>query len=195
VGSIPVAGPAAALVVARALGGRSREAWLLAIGAALPEGVYAALACWGIGAIFTRFPTALGVSRLATALVLAAVGVWLVLRAPAVVRARLPARGAGRGIVVGLATTIANPTLALTWSAAVSALHSVGLLDVGARAAPWFGLGVATGVTGWFALAIRLIGGVHARMRDGLFVHLVRAVGAVLLGTGVVAAARAIAAH
>lgn len=190
---MPVAGPTAALVLARALERRTREAWLIALGAAVPEGLYAALACWGVSAILERFPRTMSFARVAAGVLLAAVGAWLLLRASAVATSRPRSGGAERGLLVGVLTTLVNPTLALTWSVAVGALHSLGFLAVGTRVAPSFGLGVALGVVGWFAVMIRLVRLVQNRLRAGLLVDLVRAVGALLLGAGVVATARAVA--
>ena len=52
VGAIPVAGPIAAMVVERSILGRFRAAIWLAIGSAIAEGGYAALAVFGFSFLF-----------------------------------------------------------------------------------------------------------------------------------------------
>jgi threonine/homoserine/homoserine lactone efflux protein len=196
---MPVAGPTAALVLARALERRVREAWLIGLGSALPEGLYAFLACWGIRAALARFPAVLGASRLVGGIVLAAIGVWLMVRASTVGgSAKKGSRGEGpsqgrRGVVLGLLMTVANPTLLLTWSAAVGALHSVGLLSVDSRAAAPFALGVVAGVSAWFAVMIRLVAGLRDHLRKGVFAVVVRGVATLFIAVGVVVVARAVA--
>ena len=134
----------------------------------------------------------MSVARVGAGVLLAAAGAWLVVRAASVARSHPRSGGAERGLFVGAVATLVNPTLALTWSAAAGALHSLGFLELGTRAAPAFGLGVAFGVAGWFGILIRLVRGVQNRLRGGLLVNLVRGVGAVLVGAGVIAAVRAL---
>ncbi len=189
---MPVAGPTAALVFARALERRAREAWLIALGSAVPEGLYACLACWGVAATLSRFPALLGVSRLAGGVVLAAVGVWLVVRASSLGRSMKSTPDTDRGIFIGLAMTLVNPTLLLSWTAAVGALHSVGLLPVDTRSAVPFGLGVAAGVAAWFAVMIRLVTVVRDRVRGALFAGILRSVGALFVVAGVLVVAHTV---
>jgi threonine/homoserine/homoserine lactone efflux protein len=189
---MPVAGPAAALVLARTLDRRVREAWFIAVGSAVPEAAYASLACWGVSAVAARFPKALGASHFAAGLALAGVGFWLLFR-PSRIGAAPNEGGPGRrGILVGLGTTLANPTLLLSWTAVVGALHSIGALPVDTRVAAPFGLGVGAGVVAWFALMIRLVEGVRDRVRGAVFIGFVRGIGALLVAGGTSMAVRAL---
>ena len=54
VAAMPMAGPIWALVFERALRGRMREGLYVAIGGAVAEAVYAALAFWGFAALLER---------------------------------------------------------------------------------------------------------------------------------------------
>jgi threonine/homoserine/homoserine lactone efflux protein len=189
---MPVAGPTAALVFARALERRAREAWLIALGSAVPEGLYACLACWGVAAALGRFPALVGASRLAGGIVLGAVGIWLLARASTLGGSVKGDPGTDRGIFIGLAMTLVNPTLLLTWTAAVSALHSVGLLPVDTRSALPFALGVAAGVSAWFAVMIRLVAVVRERVRGPMFAGILRSVGALFVVAGVLVVAHTV---
>jgi threonine/homoserine/homoserine lactone efflux protein len=193
VASIPVAGPTAALVLARTLERRTREAIFIALGGAVPEGLYAFMACWGTTAVVARFPKVVGVSHAVGGVALAAVGVWLVVRAQEVGAPPEADGRESRGVVTGFAMTMANPTLALSWTAAVGFLHSIALLPLEARAALPFALGVTAGVSAWFGLAIRMVERLRGRLRKGKFVAIVRVIGAGFVAVGAGVATGAIA--
>jgi threonine/homoserine/homoserine lactone efflux protein len=192
VGSMPVAGPTAALVLARALQRRTREAWLIALTAALPEGAYAFMACWGMSAVVERFPALVGASRLLAGVALALVGFWLLRRASSVARVGPGDSQSKRGVAVGLASTAANPGLLVSWSAAVGALHSFGLMPIDERSALPFSVGVTTGVAAWLSVMIRIVATLREHVQSGVLPRLVRGVGALLVAAGLVAAARAV---
>src|SRR2546429_7543427 len=120
VGSMPLAGPIAVLVLERGLVRRGREGLGVALGAAAGESVYAFLACWGVGAVLSTYPRVLPVSRLVGAGVLVVLGVYLALRRPRPApetSASAPADGRKRrGFVLGASLTILNPTLIATWT-------------------------------------------------------------------------------
>jgi threonine/homoserine/homoserine lactone efflux protein len=192
VASVPVAGPAAALVLERALERRPHEAWWIALGSAVPEGVYAFLACLGIGLASAQLPSLVSASHAAAGLFLIAAGAWLVRKAPVVARPSRAEAGRKSGLAVGVAVTAFNPTILLSWSAAVAALHSVGLLQMVGRVAAPFAVGVSAGICAWYALLIRLAGGVRNRIRAATVAAIVRSIGTALVVAGVVVALRAV---
>ena len=55
-GSMPIAGPISSLVFHRGMDGRFWEGWAIGLGGALAEGIYCALAVYGLGALYDRFP-------------------------------------------------------------------------------------------------------------------------------------------
>ncbi len=192
VGSIPIAGPVAVLVVERGLGGRGREGLALAGGAAIAEGIYAGLAFLGMTAALARFPWLLPVSRVLGAVILVALGLYFALRKrkPASPdEAKKDEKGGRRGgpFVLGLVVTAVNPTLLVTWSAVVTVLHGSLRLHEGALDAPFFGLGAMSGIFGWFALFLTLLARFREKMGPGTLDKVVRTIGwlLVLVGVGV----------
>jgi threonine/homoserine/homoserine lactone efflux protein len=85
---------------------------------------------------------------------------------------------------VGFSVALFNPTLLLTWSAAVAFVWSKGLGETSAAAAAPFGLAAAAGIAGWFALlatALRRYGG---KLPARALKWTVRAIGIALVGLG-----------
>src|SRR3954464_12841295 len=80
IGSMPIAGPVAVLVLERGLLQRRREGLGLALGAAAGESIYAFLAFWGVGTILKMSPAVLPISRMAGAGVLIVLGIYLATR-------------------------------------------------------------------------------------------------------------------
>src|SRR5208282_1597048 len=74
VGSLPLAGPIALLVVSNAASGRTKEALRIALGAAVAEGIYAFLAFWGFATFLARHALVLPISHGVTAVILCALG-------------------------------------------------------------------------------------------------------------------------
>lgn len=154
IGSIPIAGPLAVLILERAVSGRRVEGLFIALGGALAEAVYA----FGVALLFPLLlglsDTIVFVSRIAGAALVAGAGVLLCIR-PDFIRRTGNTRRRG-SFLTGLALSGLNPTLIATWTVVVATLHSHGLLGRSAGVAAAFGLGVGAGVTGWFALLVSL---------------------------------------
>jgi threonine/homoserine/homoserine lactone efflux protein len=181
-GSIPVAGPVAALVVARGMIGRRRSACGVAAGGALAEGIYAALAFLGFAELLARVPILQPITRGLAAAVLTVLGV-LFLRHRTRPRQPEEARaGLGGGFLLGFSITALNPTLIATWSAAAATLFSTGLVTLeGALALP-FGLGVVCGIISWFCLLLVLLGRLRERFRQQTLERVIQVMGVFLLG-------------
>jgi threonine/homoserine/homoserine lactone efflux protein len=159
VGSIPVAGPVAALVFRRALEDRARSALHLAFGAALAESVYVYLAFWGLSELLERHAWIDSVSRTVAAILLTGLGLRLV--ASPLVNPMTPVveprSGDSRSFLLGLTVTMMNPALVVIWTAAVTALYSVESLRFDAQAALPFSAGAGVGIVAWFATLLALL--------------------------------------
>jgi threonine/homoserine/homoserine lactone efflux protein len=190
VGSMPLAGPIAVLVLMCGLRGAGRSGMAVAVGAAIAESAYAFLAYWGMGELLARFPALALASRAAAALILLALGVYfLVQKGTGAAQAEPPHERIGGGFAAGFGITALNPTFIATWSAAATVLHSMQLVPRSPAAAAPFALGVALGIVAWFYLMLWAI----RRWRDRFQPKTVRRVlqffGVVLLASGAWAAA------
>jgi threonine/homoserine/homoserine lactone efflux protein len=193
VGSIPIAGPTAVLVIERALKGKSAEAFEIAVGAAVAELAYALLAYLGMTAFLSRFPWLLPGSRALGAAILLGLGLYLALRRstpprvePAESSTRLPEkRTPGAMVLLGLVVTGVNPTLLASWSAVVTALHSTGTLRVAPLDGFPFALGVGVGSAGWFAVVVALLRRFRESLSARALDRVVRGIGVLLAIAGV----------
>jgi threonine/homoserine/homoserine lactone efflux protein len=160
VGSMPIAGPVAVLVLERGLIRRGREGLGVAIGAALAESVYAFLAYWGLGTVLHASPMLLRASRLVGAGVMITLGIYLATRksVPPVAEADPAPEGRKRrGFLLGLSVTFLNPTIIVSWTMVTATVHSTGWVAPGLISAIVFALGVGVGIVVWFATLLRLI--------------------------------------
>jgi threonine/homoserine/homoserine lactone efflux protein len=148
IGSAPMTGPLALLVVDRVIAAQRASAFWIALAGALVEGVVAA----GIGTflplVLRHSGSIVLIARVSGALVIFAIGVALLLR-PGLLAA-LKTEHKRESFVAGFLATALNPTLLATWTVTVTALHSGGLLAGGYATGPIFGVGVALGALGWF---------------------------------------------
>jgi len=187
VGSIPIAGPVAVLVLCRGLEGRVRSALSLGSGAALAEAGYAYLAFWGFSGFLARYAWVELASRVASALLLTGLGLYFLHKSGA--EPFRPERGPGRSrrsFLLGLAITALNPALIATWTAAVAALYSLGILEFDPSAALPFSLGACTGITAWFALLLGCLQRFRLRISGDALFRLRRGMGVVLIALGAV---------
>lgn len=161
VGSMPVAGPIAVLVLARCLEGRRREGVLIGVGAALAEAAYAFLAYRGFTAFLAELPWIVPASRAVGVVLLTIIGLGLLRRRDATARPPDEPHRA-TSLALGLTISALNPTFLVTWTALVGILGSIAPLDPSATAAGAFAAAVAAGVAGWFATAAWLV----ERFRD-----------------------------
>jgi threonine/homoserine/homoserine lactone efflux protein len=189
VGSMPIAGPVAVLVVERSLVRRGREGLGVALGSAAGESVYAFMACWGVGAFLGAYPRVVPVSRIVGAAVLVALGIYLgTHRRPP---RRDPPPGARlegqkrRGFVLGASLTLLNPTIIASWTVVVTAAHGAGLLVPGLLPAIGFAAGVGVGIVGWFATLLRLLNHFQRTVRPETVDRLLRVTGWAVVALGV----------
>lgn len=183
VGSMPMSGPVAVLVMTRALQRERRAALLLALGGAVVEVAYA----FGIAAFL---PHLVGKTRAVVlgslglgSLVVVALGTLLLVRPAAASKAA--DTSPRRGVLRGALSTLLNPTLIATWTVAVSTLYANDWLSPRLGSALTFALGVGLGSLAWFALAVMVIGTWHRRVTPTLQARVLRAMGALLVISGV----------
>jgi threonine/homoserine/homoserine lactone efflux protein len=183
IGSMPLAGPISILAVSRATRGRYGEAIRIGIGAAVAEGIYAGFAFWSYTTFLARHAIVVPISHGATALVLVAVGVrfafWKVPDAK-----ETPENKAGNALL-GFSMAAINPTLMLTWSAAVAFLYSRGLNEPSAAYAIPFGIFATLGVSAWFVLLTALLRRFGGKLPSNALKWIVRGMGLVLVALGV----------
>lgn len=189
VGSMPIAGPIAALVLGRGIENRPESGLFVAFGAAIAEGIYACLAFWGFSELFVGYPWLEPASRAAGAVVLVAIGIRFALRRSAGVARDVPVgvnTGRKRNLALGFTITALNPTLVATWSAAVTMLYSLDVVEFHALHALPFSAGAMLGIAGWFTTLLLLLGRFRARFEPATLVRVLRYTGValVLLGIG-----------
>jgi threonine/homoserine/homoserine lactone efflux protein len=197
VGSMPIAGPVAVLVLERALVRRGREGLGVALGAAAGESVYAFLACWGVGAFLDAYPSVVPASRLVGAAILIVLGFYLAAyrrpRRPRPAAASALAGQKRRGFLVGASLTLLNPTIIASWTVVVTTAHGAGVLRAGLLDAAAFAVGVGIGIVAWFAVLLRLINHFERRLRPESTERLLQVTGWLVVALGVALAVRPLA--
>lgn len=183
VGSMPVAGPISVLVLHLGLA-HSRDALHVAVGAALAEGLYALLAFWGLSELVSHHPLVIPAARWVGAGLLLALGLALLLTRAGAAPGEAPRRGRKRSYALGFLVTAVNPTLLVTWTAALTALHATGLLAMSHAQALPFAAAAGAGIVAWFLTLLWLVGKWRSRMSEAALGRFRRATGAILLAAG-----------
>jgi threonine/homoserine/homoserine lactone efflux protein len=188
-GSMPIAGPIAVLVLERGLVGRGREGLGVALGAATAESVYAFLAFWGLGTVLHAAPAIVPISRLVGAGVMIALGIYLATRKspPREPDQALP-EAAGhkrRGFLLGMSVTFLNPTIIASWTVVTATVHSTGWVMPGPVSAVVFAAGVGTGIVGWFTTMLRLLRSFRSGLRPQTIDRVLHITGWVVVAIGV----------
>jgi threonine/homoserine/homoserine lactone efflux protein len=182
-GSMPLAGPIAVMVFSRASRRRYAEALQIGVGAAVAEALYAGVAFWSFTSLLARHPLVVPVSRAVTAVVLSALGIRFALW-----KTRDPKEEeehhSGTSLV-GFSLSAINPTLLVTWSAAVAFLYSKGLGESSALAAIPFALCAGAGIALWFTILVAVLRKFEGRLPLSLLTWTIRALGVALVGLGI----------
>jgi threonine/homoserine/homoserine lactone efflux protein len=186
-GSIPIAGPVAAMVLERAATRRAREARAIAMGAALAESGYALMAFWGLTTVLSRFPRLLPASRFVGASMFVAIGCYFLLR-KGKAEPNQPGGGSSSGgakWLLGFLATALNPTLLLTWTTVITALHTTGLLRTEPIDALPFAGGAGAGIITWFCVLLWIVRHFHKRVPRAWIDRTVRVMGGVFVLAGI----------
>jgi len=97
-----------------------------------------------------------------------------------------PRRAGGkRSFALGFLLIALNPTLIVTWTAAVAALNATGLLAMDRSQALPFALAACAGIVAWFLTLLWLLGKWRNRMSAAALGRFRRGMGAVLVAVGV----------
>ena len=194
-GSVPSAGPIAALVLSRGLQGRVGSALRLASGAAIAEGGYAYLAFWGFSGFLTRYAWIEPAARVASALISILLGLYFV-HGPGAKATRTdpaphdPSPLEQHNFLLGLTLTALNPMLIAAWTAAITAVYSLDLVHFDPQEALPFSLGAFAGITAWFATLLGVLQRYRTRISDAVVARMRRGMGVVLILLGLGLAAR-----
>jgi threonine/homoserine/homoserine lactone efflux protein len=185
VGSLPMAGPVALLVVSNGAKRRYGDAIRIALGAAAAEGIYAFLAFWGFATFLARHALVLPISHGVTAVILCGLGArFLFFKLKEEDGKREEQEKSGR-FWVGFSIAGLNPTLLATWGAVTTFLYARQLVQFTGLLAIPFGVFAAAGIAAWGFVMVALL----KRFRDDLpratLTWVVRAMGVLLVGVGV----------
>jgi threonine/homoserine/homoserine lactone efflux protein len=186
VGSMPLAGPIAIMLLSRAAGRRFGEALRIGLGASVAEGLYAGTAFWGFTALLGGNPLLVPLSRGATAVVLVGLGARFVFWRPKEA-GDLRESKAGT-VLLGFTVSALNPTLLFTWSAATAFLNSRHIESVGVllqRDAIPFGLCAGAGIACWFVVLVALLRRYHGQLPRNALAWTVRILGVALVALGI----------
>jgi threonine/homoserine/homoserine lactone efflux protein len=185
IGSLPLAGPIALLVVSNAISGRYREALKIALGAALAEGIYACLAFWGFAELPTHYGLVLPISQGVTATLLLGVGArFLFFEVKEEARGMADIDRGGR-FWLGFSISALNPTLLATWGAVTTFLYAKQLVQFIPILAIPFGACVVAGVGLWGLMTVTLLKLYGHTLPKAALTWLVRAMGIILIGAGI----------
>jgi len=187
-GSVPVAGPIAALVLQRGLLGRFRAGALIGAGAAVAEAGYAFLAFWGFSTFLVKYPIVEPISKCAAAVILIGLGISFArykgARTTDEEKKKKREDTVLGSLALGFTITALNPTLIATWAAATTTVYTMHLVTFEPSSAPFFAIGTFVGIGGWFSLLTWLLRRYRGRFKEETLTKVVRAVGGfiVLLG-------------
>jgi threonine/homoserine/homoserine lactone efflux protein len=192
IGSIPVAGPTSVIVLKNTLEKGNREGLDIAAGAGLAEAIYAFLAFWGLTTALVQFPGMANAARVVGAVLILVVGMYLVRYRTNPRRVREAAENDRQEHrwLRGFASAILNPTLLVTWTTVVAALHAMSLLRMRGIDALPFALGVGVGIMGWFVLLVKLAQHFRDRVRPETLDRVVRGMGWGMIAIGAVVVSR-----
>jgi threonine/homoserine/homoserine lactone efflux protein len=169
VGSIPPAGPISILVLHDALRGQRGSALCVAIGGAIAETGWCALAFWGVSSLLQRAQALTTTARIIASVLLLAAGIVAIAGAK---HGRDSGKSAPKGdhrrtragkLMFGLLLAGFNPTLLVSWCTVAAALHSFAGATCDLRLVP---VGVPFGIVGWFLVVVTVIGRLGPRLHQ-----------------------------
>jgi threonine/homoserine/homoserine lactone efflux protein len=183
-GSVPLAGPIALLVVSRAADEEYAAAARVGLGAAIAEGIYAGIAFWGYATFLGRHPLIAPISHAVTAALLVVLGWRFLFFAHSEPRRREVRVDPSRAFLLGFVVSALNPTLLVTWTVAVTFVYAQHDGRIASLLAVPFGVSAALGVVAWFAVLVHLLRVHKQRLTKSLLERVVRLMGLLLIGLG-----------
>ncbi|WNG44891.1 hypothetical protein F0U60_12900 [Archangium minus] len=186
IGSIPLTGPIAVMVLSLCVQKRFGAALRVGLGAALAEALYAAVAFWGFTTFLANRPAILPLSHALSALVLTLLGVYF-LRWKPEDEVKPGEERSLMGFLLGFTISALNPTLLATWSAAVASLYSRQLFAFSEVLALPFGAAAGAGVACWELLLVGLLKRYENRLPRSALTWVVQGMGLLLIVGAVLA--------
>lgn len=189
-GSVPVAGPISVIVVTKGIDRKFRSGLWIAIGAAVAESGYAFLSFWGFSSLLDDYAWVEPASQGFAAAALVVLGILLVRKADEPPRPEgddeeeTGGRRLGGHFLTGFAVSALNPTLLATWTGAVTALFSSGVIDAVPSEALPFAIGATLGIVAWFAVLLWLIRHGVRSIPSRILGRLIRVTGFAVLALG-----------
>jgi len=188
IGSVPLAGPIAFMVLRKGMLGQFRAGRAIALGGTLAEGIYCLLAVLGMERLLQTYPVLDVWTRWVGALVLIGLGMVFIITRKEVEHDTVKLNDDstfGGPFVAGFTVSALNPTLLLTWSGAVAAVHA--MIGTMAGLEKWlFPVAVSAGVYLWFVLMLAAMRHWHGRIEARTMHLLMRVCGWLLLAAGAV---------
>lgn len=166
-GSMPLAGPIALLVFRKGMHHKYLEGGALALGAALAEALYCALAVFGFGHLFQRYPAVEPIAKLLGGVLMLGLGIMFMRSKPSHIPnasdIRHPQRKA-TPFFMGFSIAALNPTLILSWSGVTAILYAwLGAFTFLEQCL--FPVTVGTGIFLWFMVMLMLMQRYQGRFR------------------------------
>ena len=186
IGSMPVAGPIAVLIVARSIEERHHSAFMIGMGSVIAEMLYAFFAFWGFAKLLETYAWIDPVSRGVAAIILVALGVvfWRGKTSDEQLDAPSKKDRGWASFALGFSISGFNPTLLATWAGAAGTLSASGLVEFKQSLAWPFGIGAGIGIGLWYVLLIRLMKRYKSRFRTETLHKVLRFFGAFLVVVG-----------
>jgi threonine/homoserine/homoserine lactone efflux protein len=188
IGSVPLAGPIAFMVLRKGMLGQFRAGRAVALGGTLAEGIYCLLAVLGMERLLLAYPVLDVFTRWVGALVLMGLGLVFIITRKEIEHDTVKVHddsAFGGPFLAGFAVSALNPTLLLTWSGAVAAVHAVAGTMAGWHR--WlFPVAVSAGVYLWFVLMLAAMRHWHGRFGARTMHQFMRLCGWLLLAAGAV---------
>jgi threonine/homoserine/homoserine lactone efflux protein len=179
VGSIPIAGPLAVLVIDRAIIGARRAGFYIALGGGLVEALYALGIALLFPALVARSSTVVLTGRGVGAVLLGIFGILLIVH-PGVLRRTDKTRHSAN-FATGATLAALNPTLIASWTIVVGALYAHEVLGNAVWEPFAFAFGVAAGTIAWFGIVLYFSGWTRRFLAGERRTQVLRGLGAALV--------------
>jgi threonine/homoserine/homoserine lactone efflux protein len=187
IGSIPLAGPIALLVLRKGVEKRYAQGAAIALGAAIPEAIYCGLAFLGFDFLFARYTWVEPTAKLLGALLMLVLGTVFIFSRP-----KKPAADASTGATAGnwaasflsgFSISAINPVLIITWTAVATVVFSL-LGGLGLYGTLAFSAMVGVGIFAWFGVMLLLMRRFHHNFRPETLAIVVRVFGGLIVALG-----------
>lgn len=187
-GSMPLTGPIAVVVLHQAFLGQFRYAFLIALGASIAESLYCALAMFGFELLLTKYPLVVEIIRTFSGILLIILGIIFMRSSLVQKRKKIPensqARGFKRYLILGFTISALNPVLLITWATAITMFHSLTGIKFSLLGKILFPLAVPFGILSWFSVLLSLLKRHKEKLGIKLTTILIRTTSIILILVG-----------